>query len=144
MVSHSLLAPDLHAAVNMANAVGVATVPTFPFESNPNPVIRTKQSFTAGGVNATEQLPVNGIKGPSPMLLIDDCDPVMAFDYSHDVCLGHVKKQLNLWFAPKFQGEAFSFRQEVGNFDRLMRRIKAPSFVSRTPKPFKKIGHWKG
>jgi hypothetical protein len=132
----------LSLALFHANINGHLTVPTFPFQDN-HP-LRTTESIAADGDIGTPEHPSHGIKGPTALGLIDDFDPVLAFDYQHDACIGHVAKLLDLLFGADNRDEVFSVRDQLPDFDRLMTSVKAPSFISRPPQPYSKISHWKG
>jgi len=127
----------------VANRNGHLTVATFPVK-DPPAHLRTNESMLADGEQATPEHASHGIKGPIPLALVDDVDLRLPVDYLHDVCLRHANKQLRLWFDSTHRNEAFSVRPEVDAFDRKMKGMKAPAFITRTPKPFSKINHWKG
>jgi hypothetical protein len=129
----------------VANAAGVVNVPTFPLV-NPPAQLRTEESLLQ---NANEAViagnPVRGIKGASAVMLIDGINPILALDYTHDICLRVMAKLLNLWFDQKHHNQAYSIRGRLPEFDALMQHQKAPDFVSRPPRGFAKhIKHWKG
>ena len=94
--------------------------------------------------HGTEAQPSHGIMGFIPLSLVDDVELALPIDYLHDVCLRHTSRQLHLWFDPGHHAQPFSARAHVDTFDKRMKGAKAPSFISRQPKPFKKISHWKG
>ena len=65
------------------NAVGLANVPTFPFRQQPAP-LRTRHNMVALGQQAVQQQePVNDLKGGTPLLWINNLDPVLPIDYQH-------------------------------------------------------------
>jgi len=128
----------------VANAAGVPNIPTYPL-INPPAAIRTAAGLLNNAVQAQQAgHPINGIKGAPPILLIDDLDPILPVDYTHDVCLRVMSKLLNLWFDVKHYQQQFSIRPRLGDFNALMSSQKAPDFVPRPPRGYDHIKHWKG
>ena len=126
------------------NAVGLANVPTFPFRQQPAP-LRTRHNMVALGQQAVQQQePVNGLKGGTPLLWINNLDPVLPIDYQHNVCLRVMAKLLSLWFGEAGAGKEFSRKNHVDAFDKLLKDTRPPSFITRPPRPYTKyIKYWK-
>jgi len=80
--------------------------------------------------------PHNGIKGPSALSLVVGVDIVAPIDYQHNFCLRVMAKLLRLWFDAKHHNMAFSVRNRVVDFDRLMTATRAPDFITRPPRNF--------
>lgn len=83
-------------------------------------------------------LGINGLMLFRLMTLILPCD------YMHNVCLCVVKKLLMLWFDKKHAHMPTSVRNMLNAFNDAMKRLKLPSFITRTPKTFDDLQHWKG
>ena len=131
--------------VFMDNVAGMASIATFPY-LQPPAQIRTPASLLADATRALDGdlEEAHGIHGPTPLMLINDVDPVMPIDYSHNVCLRVVAKSLTLWFDPKHKDEPWSAHGHLAQFDLLMTNVRPPSFITRPPRPYSShAGHWK-
>ena len=125
------------------NVAHVANVATFPFQVPPA-VIRTGENILAdAGQALLLHAPQHGIKGPSPLALVQGVDVVVPIDYQHNFCLRVMAKLLRLWFDQKHHAEPFSVRQRVGDFSRRMTDTKPPDFISRPPRSFEHVKFWK-
>jgi len=87
----------------------------------------------------------HGVKGYSSLMFFNGMRIVLPIDYMHNLCLGGVKKMLFLWFDKSHAGKKYSIRGRLHEFDVAMQNIKAPSFISRPPRPYSgHFSHWKG
>ena len=134
----------------VADAAGHLTIHTFPLQEPPA-IIRTKEAMLDQAEAVVAQVgagavidDVGGVKGPTSLMLIQDLDPVLPIDYSHNVCLRVTAKMLGLWFDAAHGDQVFSVRGRLIEFDQLMTDVRPPSFITRPPRPYSThAGHWK-
>ena len=125
----------------------------FPFiHDNPNgpkrqseDVIKDAKEIVALKKQGKKQLSVNGVKGPSWLLLFPNFCIIrgIAIDYMHGVLLGVQKLMLRLWFLNDFKGKDFSFHRCVFRFDQLLQSIQPTSQITRLPRSIIDLKYWK-
>jgi len=89
---------------------------------------------------------VNGVIGPSPLMVLTDFDYVRAQvpDYLHSVCHGTIKTMMHLWTHSSFSKEPWHLDKENRAIlnERLL-KMKPPYEVTRTSRSLFDFAHWK-
>lgn len=90
---------------------------------------------------------VNGIKGPSLLLLLNVFNIIASFvpKYMHCVLLGVVKTMTEWWTAGSNKEEPFYFGSDskIDEFDSILMSMKPSSEVTRTPRSLHHMKLWK-
>ncbi|XP_042149211.1 uncharacterized protein LOC121837608 [Ixodes scapularis] len=91
--------------------------------------------------------PVNGIKGPSPLMNLEGFDLVagMSVEYMHCVLQGVVRQVTELLFSSTSSRQAYYIgtRASVVKVDKRLRSIKPPHCITRLPRSIEERGFWK-
>lgn len=87
----------------------------------------------------------NGVKGASPLLLIESFDIVQGFtvDLMHCVLLGVTKYMANLWFDSKHHVSPWYIGRQIAEVDQRLKRIQPPKNITRTPRSLTERSLWK-
>jgi len=115
------------AALSERDAAGRPTIPTFPL-ATPPAAIRTRASMLQDAETAVDEGldHSHGIRGPTSLMLVEDIDPVLPIDYSHNICLRVNDKLLSLMFDVKHRDQPFSVRNRAAEFDLLLTNTSPP------------------
>ncbi|KAL1447832.1 hypothetical protein MTO96_044210 [Rhipicephalus appendiculatus] len=91
--------------------------------------------------------PVNGVKGPSPLMRLKHFDLVSGYtvDYMHCVLLGVTKCFTDCWLDSTNSQEPFYIGRPttVAKIDERLMGIKPPHCFTRFPRSLKERCHWK-
>ena len=66
-----------------------------------------------------------------------------VIDYMHSVVEGVAKKLMIYWFLPEYSNEPFSLRQHFSKINKMIKSIRVPQFVPRTPRDLNEFKKWK-
>lgn len=90
---------------------------------------------------------VNGIKGPSTLLLLKPFNIISSFvpEYMHCVLLGVVKTMVDWWVDGANKDQPFYIGQpsKISQIDKMLLSIKPPSEITRTPRSLNDRKLWK-
>ena len=89
---------------------------------------------------------VHGIKGPTPLLELEDLDIIRGTvtDYLHSVCHGGIRFFLHLWTDGSSHKEPWYLnKQRRSILDARLGQMKLPYDVTRTCRPISEINLWK-
>ena len=89
---------------------------------------------------------VHGIKGPTPLLELEDLDIIRGTvpDYLHSVCHGGIRFFLHLWTDESSHKEPWYLnKQRRSILDARLGQMKPPYDVTRTCRPISEINLWK-
>lgn len=121
--------------INFRTVAG-GNVHVFPYNvTDPTGPERTSISEDALKAHQTKKT-VNGIKGPSFLLLHKsfDCIQGVTIDYMHCVCLGICRLLSKLWFLPTNSSRTFSLYSSIELIDARISKLKPPHTISRLPR----------
>ncbi|XP_075534347.1 uncharacterized protein LOC142568171 [Dermacentor variabilis] len=93
------------------------------------------------------QIPVNGLKGLSPLVNLPEFDLVhgQAVEYMHCILLGVTRRIADLWFDPSNSQEAFYLGSPslVAKVDARLTTICPPDLITRLPRSLRERAFWK-
>lgn len=128
-----------HPGMPISNLIGKGKTTRF-VELNHTVQLRTHDKVLQQSVNCNEQNVIEGVKGPSPMLMFPDIDIIKCFpiDIMHGVGLGIMKDLLAIWMGKKKLSSSHkNCKLKAKHRDILNSRIqklKPPLSVRRRPK----------
>ncbi|XP_065211071.1 uncharacterized protein LOC135839119 [Planococcus citri] len=108
--------------------------------------LRNLQQHMRDAQKAIEaEKPVNGVKGPSVLLLLPNFDVTQCCspDYMHSMLLGVVKLFVEEWFESSNHTEAWYLGGKKTNFDEKLMAIRPPCEISRPPRSVVHRKKWK-
>ena len=109
----------------------------YPYDSNnPTGPKRNKTNHKKDASTAAATNIVNGVKGPSWLMILREYDIIRgtAIDYMHCVLLGVTKLLLILWFGSEHKKRTFYIGKHLAAIDKRIKEIRVPSAISRTPR----------
>ena len=124
---------------------GNGAVRAYPL-SMPIPVNRTREKIIQDAIKAHDTgEAVNGVKEPSPLLLLDKFDIIDGFvpDYMHCVLLGVVRQMVNLFFDSNNHTKPFYIGLALGAADECIQSMTPPSELHRSTRALSQRAHWK-
>ena len=121
---------------------------SFPYREN-KPNMRTSETIAQNVLKAVEKSkPICGflamgrsiIKHLPFVTLNENC----TIDYMHGILLGITKKLVTLLISGSSYQQSFFFGHKLKDIDRLLKNIRVPYLVHRTPRKIENnINHWK-
>ena len=92
----------------------------------------------------SNQLPVNGVKGVSPLSSILNLVNQIPLDYMHCVLEGVVKRLMHLWFDSCNHEKPYYLGKHLRIIDQLLEKQRPPHEFSRRPRSISKhLNYWK-
>ncbi|KAK9970014.1 hypothetical protein ABG768_028154 [Culter alburnus] len=95
----------------------------------PVPKLRTEAEHFDHALAATPEKPVMGIKGPSPLMKLENFQMINGFvpEYQHSVCLGVTRQLVNMWFDSRNHEQEWCIGTKSDHIDKELITIK-PSY----------------
>ncbi|XP_065222034.1 uncharacterized protein LOC135846716 [Planococcus citri] len=89
--------------------------------------------------------PINGVKGPSVLMLLPSFDITKCFsiDYMHSALLGVVKQFIEQWFDSANHDQPWYLGTKESDFDKKLLSIRPPCEISWLPRPISTRKKWK-
>jgi hypothetical protein len=111
------------------------------------PQLRTHDQTTHQASAAIQSdTDVNGVKGPSQLLLLPNFDIIKHFvpEYMHSVCLGVTKQFVSIWCDSKNSALPFYLQPKIiQQIDSSLLTIHPPHEVKRCPRSLSERHYWK-
>ena len=115
-----------------------------PHQNLPEPMSRTHATIVQDMLQAANEGPVNGFKGPSQIMNLDHFDMKEGFstDDLHPVFVGVVKDYME----ELFEGDTINIGTDrnIAIINRRWKAIKLPTSISRKPRDIKTWKKWRG
>lgn len=111
----------------------------------PEPPLRTEADHFRQAMAATPADPVMGVKGPSPLMELENFKMVNGFvpEYQHSVCLGTTRQLVSLWLDSKHHDKEWYLGTKTSNIEEELLSIKPPVEVTRAPRSIHDRKYWK-
>lgn len=117
----------------------------YPLQST-GPELRSHRKHTEDAQQAVGSgTCINGVKGPSPLMLLMFFNMVsgFAYDYMHGILLGVCRQLTTLWFDSKYHTEPWYIGRENEQIERRLLAIKPPTSITRPPRSISLRKYWK-
>lgn len=90
------------------------------------PNLRTEAEHFDHALAATPEKPVMGIKGPSPLMKLENFQMINGFvpEYQHSVCLGVTRQLVNMWFDSRNHEQEWYIGTKSDHIDKELITIK--------------------
>ena len=133
----------LHEGVTVQKGRGFVRV--YPLSDGIKPNRTADETVLNAEQAAITDVDVNGIKGPSMLMLLPHFDIINSVipDYMHCVLLGVVRQFVFIWFDSSNNKYDFYLGNQQHVFDQLILGFKVPSEVLRLPRSIKLMKLWK-
>ena len=112
----------------------------FPFQlNNPTGPARTHFQTVENAksvINSLDKKPINGVKGPSALMLLPDYDIIRgtSIDYMHGALLGVTKLFMQFWFGPSHKKKEYSIFHKLNVADKRLLALTPPNYITRAPR----------
>ncbi|XP_071478459.1 uncharacterized protein [Diadema antillarum] len=117
----------------------------YPYH-DPPPVKRTDEEFKRTGILAQESgRVIEGVKGVSIVSLLLYFNIIWGFipDYMHSVCLGTVRRFMNMWVDPANRSQEWYIGRWKEEINKRLKNLQVTREISRLPRSLKDIKFWK-
>lgn len=117
---------------------------SYPYDQ-PEPPLRNDQDHFELAMSASENEPVFGVKGPSPLIKLSDFQMINGFihEYQHSVCLGVTRQLSTLWFDSSNGEATWYIGKQIEEVDVRLKKFKPPVEITRTQRPMSESKFWK-
>ncbi|XP_062841554.1 uncharacterized protein LOC134300980 [Trichomycterus rosablanca] len=117
---------------------------SYPYD-RPEPPLRNERDHFSHAMSASDNEPVFGVKGPSPLMKLCHFQMINGFipEYQHNVCLGVTRQLSTLWFDTANSEAAWYIGKQIKEVDLRLVKIKPPVEITRTPRSMSERKFWK-
>ena len=98
----------------------------------PEPPLRTEQDYFEHTILATAAEPVMGVKGPSPLMELENFNIITGFvpEHQHSVCLGTNRQLASLWLDSKHHEKDWYLGTTTSIIDKQLLAIRLVYFTA--------------
>lgn len=117
---------------------------SYPYDQ-PEPALRNERDHFSHAMSASDNEPVFGVKGPSPLMKLSHFQMINGFipEYQHNVCLGVTRQLSTLWFDTANSEAPWYIGKQTEEVDMRLLKIKPPVEITRTPRSVNERKFWK-